>query len=86
MARKGCHVFPILADLATVLLRFRCYTATSWVRALSRSGHTSTSLPSYCRFCEEQGSTYLLTLKAGDLVSWNHTFPPGFGQLAAGAN
>jgi hypothetical protein len=81
MARKGCHVLGILADLATVLLLFRCNTATCGMRALSRSCHTSTSLPSYRRFCKEQGSTLFC-----DAEGWGfgfletHIFP-GFGSV-----
>jgi len=41
MARKRCHVFWVLANLATVLLLVRCDAATGGVGALFRSGHTS---------------------------------------------
>ena len=76
MARKGCHVFRILADLATVLLLIRCNTATSGMRALLCSGHASTSLPSSFRFHKKQDSTDLVTLKTGDWVSPNQDISP----------
>jgi hypothetical protein len=81
MARKGCHVFRILADLATVLFLIRCNTATSGVCALLCSGHTSTSLTSSCRLYKKQDSIVVVTLKAGDGVSSNHDiFSPDCNQ------
>jgi hypothetical protein len=60
MARKRCHVFRILADLAAVLLLIRCNAATSGMRALPCFSHTVTSSavasqtrPDLC--CDAQG-------------------------------
>jgi hypothetical protein len=60
MARKRCHVFRILADLAAVLLLIRCNAATSGMRALPCFSHTRTSSavasqtrPDLC--CDAQG-------------------------------
>jgi hypothetical protein len=72
MARKGCHVFRILADLATVLLLIRCNTATSGMRALLCSGHQyllSLILPSSTK---SKISTDVVTRNAGGWVFLNH--------------
>jgi hypothetical protein len=78
MARKGCHVFRILADLATVLFLIRCNTATSGVCALPCSGHTSTLLDFILPLLEKQDSIVVVTLNTGDGVSPSHDiFSPG---------
>jgi hypothetical protein len=65
MARKCCHVFRILADLAAVLLLIRSNAATSGMRALLWSGHTGTSLPSSCR-STKAGPCHVVTLDDWD--------------------
>jgi hypothetical protein len=86
MARKGCHVFRILADLATVLFLIRCNTATSGVCALLCSGHTSTSLTSSCRFYKKQDSIVVVTPNAGDGVSRVTTFSPPIATSRPGSS